>query len=110
MQNTPDLAVRPTRIVRDADHRALRIPWADGHESTYGWEYLRRNCPCAHCRGEWGAPGYLDSMPILTVEQTFLKGMQIVGRYALQLTWGDGHTTGIYAFRDLRALCPDCRE
>jgi DUF971 family protein len=28
-----------------------------------------------------------------------------VGNYALQLTWGDGHATGIYSFRYLRTLC-----
>jgi DUF971 family protein len=28
-----------------------------------------------------------------------------VGDYALQLTWGDGHATGIYTFVFLRELC-----
>ncbi len=28
-----------------------------------------------------------------------------VGNYALALTWGDQHSTGIYTFRHLRALC-----
>jgi len=27
-----------------------------------------------------------------------------VGNYALQLTWGDRHATGIYTFRFLRSL------
>ena len=31
---------------------ALRFKWNDGHESgIYSWEYLRRICPCAACRG-----------------------------------------------------------
>jgi len=29
-----------------------------------------------------------------------------VGNYALSLNWADGHSTGIYSFRMLRALCP----
>jgi DUF971 family protein len=30
----------------------------------------------------------------------------LVGRYAVQPTWADGHDTGIYAFRVLRQSCP----
>ena len=106
MPQAPDPAPRPTRISRDARRRQLRIPWADGHESVYDWEYLRRGCKCAYCHGEWGTPGYLDTKPALTPQQTELKSMQHVGRYAVLLIWADGHDTGIYAFGDLRALCP----
>ena len=35
-----------------------------------------------------------------------LVRVEPVGNYALSLTWHDGHGTGIYAFRYLRALCP----
>ena len=111
MHHTSDPATRPTRVVRDAERRTLRIPWADGHESTYDWEYLRRRCPCAHCQGEWGRSGAMTGDPLLTVDQTFLKSMQLVGRYALQPIWGDNHDTGIFAFTHLRELCPcsECR-
>ena len=31
---------------------AIRFKWNDGHESgIYSWEYLRRVCQCALCRG-----------------------------------------------------------
>ncbi|MET0650727.1 MAG: DUF971 domain-containing protein, partial [Pyrinomonadaceae bacterium] len=29
----------------------------------------------------------------------------IVGRYALNFRWSDGHDTGIYSFRYLREIC-----
>jgi DUF971 family protein len=32
-----------------------------------------------------------------------------IGNYALGFTWSDGHSTGIYPFEYLRALCP-CPE
>jgi DUF971 family protein len=102
----PDLASRPTRIIREVDSRTLRIPWADGHESVYGWEYLRRNCPCAHCRGEWSVKGMIDENTILLANQTVLTTLEHVGHYAVRITWGDGHATGIYAFRELRGICP----
>jgi DUF971 family protein len=33
-----------------------------------------------------------------------LRGWQIVGGYALQPSWGDGHGTGLYTFALLRRL------
>ncbi|MGH9598165.1 MAG: gamma-butyrobetaine hydroxylase-like domain-containing protein [Edaphobacter sp.] len=31
---------------------ALKFKWSDGHESgIYSWEYLRRMCQCALCKG-----------------------------------------------------------
>jgi len=33
-----------------------------------------------------------------------LRGWQFVGGYALQLTWGDGHSTGLYSYPYLRRL------
>ena len=107
METLSDPSTRPTRIVRQAEQRQVRVVWADGHECLFSWEYLRRSCPCAACHGEWGAPGYLDTNPTLTERQTDLTGMAHVGRYAIGITWGDGHDTGIFTFRYLRELCPD---
>ena len=33
-----------------------------------------------------------------------MTDVELVGRYALQPTWKDGHDTGIYTFRVLRGL------
>ena len=51
-------------------------------------------------------PGWLDSSPVLTATQTTLIDVRLVGAYALQPTWGDGHGTGFYAFTALRDECP----
>jgi DUF971 family protein len=32
-----------------------------------------------------------------------------VGHYAVQITWKDGHSTGIYTWENLRELC-ECKE
>jgi len=64
------------RIHADRAAGTLAIEWADGHATTYGFEPLRWLCPCAHCRGEAGMPGWLDSDPTLTVEQTRLTEAQ----------------------------------
>jgi DUF971 family protein len=82
----------------------LRFQWADGQASDYDWEYLRWRCPCAHCAGEGGAPGQLASRTELRPDETEMVDVELVGRYAVQPTWQDGHDTGIYTFRNLRAL------
>ena len=55
-------------------------------------------------------PGWLDSAPTLTIEQTRLTDLHLVGNYALSPHWADGHRTGYYPFRLLRdrCPCPDC--
>lgn len=77
---------------------ALRVRWADGHESIYPWPFLRASCPCAACR-EGGAPPAPDpSVKALEVKP--------VGRYAMAIRWSDGHATGIFSHEYLRSLCP----
>jgi DUF971 family protein len=97
---------RPKRIHADRSGGRLEIGWADGHETVYDLVALRWLCPCAYCRGEAGLPGWLDSGPTLTAEQTRLVDLQLVGNYAIAPTWGDGHHTGFYAFDLLRDRCP----
>jgi DUF971 family protein len=36
--------------------------------------------------------------------------IEIVGRYALNFRWSDGHSTGIYSFRYLRGLCEESSD
>ncbi len=99
----------PTRIHADRTARTFEIDWSDGHHTVYGFEALRWLCPCAYCRGEAGMPGWLDMKPNLSDEQTRLVDVQLVGQYAVQPTWADGHHTGYYAFEMLREHCP-CPE
>jgi DUF971 family protein len=100
----------PTRIHADRAARTLEIDWFDGHHTVYDATTLRWLCPCAFCRGEAGMPGWLDSRPTLTDEQTRLVDIALVGNYAVAPSWGDGHHTGYYTFAVLRDRCPcdDC--
>ena len=54
-------------------------------------------------------PGWLDTNPTLTQDQTRLVDVALVGAYAIQITWGDGHATGYYSYQLLRERCP-CAE
>ena len=104
-----DEYLAPARIHVDREAGRLEIDWADGHRTVYDTVTLRWLCPCAYCRGEAGMPGWLDSSPTLTPDQTRLVDVQLVGTYALAPTWADGHHTGYYTFEQLRANCP-CPE
>ena len=99
----------PTRIHADRPNGRLEIDWSDGHRTIYDALTLRWLCPCAYCRGEAGKPGWLDSAPTLTPDQTRLVDIQLVGQYAVCPTWADGHHTGYYTFERLRTDCP-CEE
>jgi DUF971 family protein len=96
----------PIRIHADRAAGTLELDWADGHRTAYDSPSLRWLCPCAYCRGEAGLPGWLDSAPTLTSEQTRLVDLQLVGQYAIAPSWGDGHHTGYYTFSLLRDRCP----
>ena len=94
-------ATTPTSIRQDGP-RALAITWADGHQSVYDVRTLRLACACAQCVDEWSGEERLDEASI----PTDVKPVSIrpVGRYAVQIDWSDGHTTGIYPFARLRQL------
>ena len=80
------------------------IDWNDGHFSSYPSWYLRENCQCAECVDEFTGERKIGpgSIPA-TLERT---DVGLVGNYALQFFWSDGHNTGLYTFDLLRTLCP----
>jgi DUF971 family protein len=82
---------------------AVRVTWADGRECLYAAPRLRRMCPCAQCVNEFTGQRVLK--PETIPEDLSIADIEIVGRYALNFRWSDGHETGIYGFRYLRELC-----
>ena len=107
---TPGSPTVPVRIHLDRAAGTLELEWQDGHLTRYDAAPLRWLCPCAFCRGEAGLPGWLDTGPTLTPEQTRVVDLHLIGSYALAPEWADGHHTGYYPFALLRERCPcaDC--
>jgi DUF971 family protein len=99
----------PKTIHADREAGTLSIAWQDGHATAYDFVALRWLCPCAYCRGEAGMPGWLDSRPTLSPDQTRMVDIQLVGNYAVAPSWADGHRTGYYTYAVLRERCP-CAE
>ncbi len=84
----------------------LAIKWDDGGESFIPLEKLRRRCPCAGCKGEMDIMGNVYKNPERPLTPTAFQLVRfvIVGGYAIQPVWADGHTTGIYSFDYLKKV------
>ncbi len=99
--------MKPKRIQR-ISATELNVVWHDGHTGRYTMRRLRDECPCAVCRaGKTEGDGVL--LPIFDEKKYILRGINLVGTYAVQLSWEDGHNTGIYRYEYLRSLC-ECGE
>ena len=94
--------IEPTEISQESSTN-LRINWADGRTCNYDSLALRRACPCAQCVDEWTGERILKSDSV--AQEVEINDVTIVGRYALNFVWSDGHQTGIYSFEYLRKLC-----
>ena len=102
--------MKPKSIKKVSDGE-LAIHWDSDHRSTYSLEHLREACPCAGCQGETILLRKYTPLPAdrSAPGRYVLTGIEQVGLYAIQLSWADGHTTGIYSWERLRELC-ECDE
>jgi DUF971 family protein len=97
------MTLQPSRI--EVIGQELALAWNDGRESFVALEKLRRACPCAACGGEPDVMGNVDRPHVSYGPHSFeLRDFRLVGGYALQPVWNDGHDTGLYTFRQLRSL------
>ncbi|HTB95208.1 MAG TPA: DUF971 domain-containing protein [Candidatus Sulfotelmatobacter sp.] len=113
-----DQRKKPTAVkIHVKTGAGVDIAWADGHSSHYDFTYLRDQCPCATCNDERAKK---DSMPPATnlLSSPLLpmfkpkpraQAATQVGNYAVQISFTDGHSTGIFSYDYLRTLCP-CEE
>jgi len=85
----------------------VKIHWQDGHESVYPARELRLRCPCAGCIDE--VTGQMRVIASSIPQNVRPLSIDLIGRYAISITWSDGHNTGIYAFDRLRNICPCCQ-
>jgi len=96
--------MKPVDIQQIGDE--LAIKWDDGAESYVKLEKLRRNCPCAGCKGETDVMGNVYKLPKkpLAPSAFQLRRIATVGGYAIQPQWGDGHSSGLFSFDYLRSV------
>lgn len=95
--------MNPKELFKVGD-TGFRILWEDGHRSNYQARQLRLECPCASCSDEWTGQRLLA--PTMVSADIKLQEARLVGNYAVQFLFSDGHGTGIFSFENLRRLCP----
>lgn len=103
--------VRPKAITLNKNEAFLEIAWEGDQVCRYPLGQLREACPCVECRGGhqfMGREHDPDNLLELKPKRSYgIQKIDMVGNYALQPTWDDGHQTGIYTWDYLRRLCPD---
>jgi len=93
--------IEPTQIIEESD-REVSIKWSDDAETKYNAAQLRRSCPCATCINEWTGEKILVEDQI--ADDLSFSSISIVGRYALNFHFSDGHDTGIFSFKYLKEM------
>ena len=81
--------------------KGITASFADGHVATFALGELRLGCPCATCRDlrdrgktPWPGPSGPTTLAI--------SDARFHGAWGVNITWNDGHSTGIYTFELLR--------
>jgi DUF971 family protein len=96
-----------TNISIDNEAQIVSITWGDNTISKFNNYGLRKVCPCVFCRGGHEFMGKkLDVQELLKKPaiNRNVTNLKVVGNYALQFTWNDGHNTGLYQIESLREL------
>ncbi|MDH3678368.1 MAG: DUF971 domain-containing protein [Acidimicrobiia bacterium] len=98
----------PLDVLVERD-RGITITFPDELVVEFSLTELRLGCPCATCRslrdrGEdvWPRPG--SPVPLRIDDAAFH------GAWGINITWNDGHATGIYPFESLRLWSQSRRE
>jgi DUF971 family protein len=89
----------PKKISVSKEKDSLIIVWDDEKVSEINKYLLRKSCPCAICEVEREENHH--DYNLFRGNMTELVDIRIVGQHAIQLTWKDGHNTGMYEFQQL---------
>lgn len=90
----------PTNIRAHQAEQILEVSWPDGEIHRLPYRFLRAECPCASCRDEWTGERIIQIEHVR--EDVKLEGIEAVGSYAIQPSWSDGHSTGIFTWELIR--------
>lgn len=85
---------QPTEIKLHQKSRMLEIAFADGKVFQLSCEFLRVYSPSAEVRGHGPGQEVLQAGK----KSVDITKIEPVGSYAVQLTFSDGHDTGIYSW------------
>ncbi|GIU82438.1 MAG: DUF971 domain-containing protein [Acidobacteria bacterium] len=101
------MRIEPRQILQDSETK-ITIVWSDESKSEFDALQLRRACPCAKCVDEWTGEKILKDEQI--DQKLKIEDIKLVGRYALNILFSDGHETGIYSFKYLYELSKESED
>lgn len=87
-----DAAPWPTEIRLAEDKTALRLVFDDSAQFSIPAELLRVESPSAEVQGHNPS----EKVTVAGKRAVRILGIEMVGNYAIRLTFDDGHSTGIY--------------
>jgi DUF971 family protein len=90
----------PTEITLHQQQHSLEVAFDDGSRFDLPCEYLRVYSPSAEVQGH--GPG--QEVLQLGKEEVNIEKIEQVGTYAIQPSFDDGHSSGIYAWDTLYDL------
>ena len=91
----------PTELKFKTKSRAVAVTFDDGVSGEIPFKSLREASPSAEVRGHGGGPP--PPQPPVPDDIT-VTAADPVGRYAVRITFSDGHKTGLYTWSLLRDL------
>ena len=94
------MSTRPSDIRIRKQSRLLQLVYADGQVWELPFELLRVWSPSAEVRGHGAGPGTLQTGK----RDILITGAEMIGNYALKLTFSDGHDSGLYSWAYLWEL------
>ena len=103
--NYSKAAPDPVAVDVSRANRTFEITWSNGQKTSIPFDDLRAMCDCALCRDERekreaqaAAPRMLRVLG--SVIRAEIASVSHVGRYALGVSWKDGHQS-IYTYESL---------
>ena len=91
---------QPTAITVHEQSRVLEVAFSDGAEFRIPFELMRVYSPSAEVQGHGPGQEVLQTGK----RAVRLLGLEPVGNYAVQPTFSDGHSTGIFSWDYLHFL------
>ena len=87
----------PTDIKLHQKSRVMEVAFSDGQHFELSFEMLRVYSPSAEVRGHGEGQEVLQ----VGMREIDIPALEPVGNYAVQPTFSDGHSTGIYSWEYL---------
>jgi DUF971 family protein len=91
----------PTRIELHLKSAKLELEFGKDNGYLLDAEFLRVHSPSAEVRGHGGEGETLQTGK----REVRIENIEVVGNYALKITFSDGHDTGLYSWSYLADLC-----